>query len=167
MRVCVFQDACYFGVRNGFNARARANNFSIEEVSEVMQFLGAYGVKGFACLNVLVFDNELERVERSLKALERAGVDAVIVQDMAVMNLARRVAPRLKVHASTQASVTSAPGAAFLRDEAHVERVVLGESAIPAPAPAPPARAPAPAPAPALRAIPSDAASPSPPLRRP
>ena len=117
------------GVRNGFNARARANNFSIEEVSEVMQFLGAYGVKGFACLNVLVFDNELERVERSLRALERAGVDAVIVQDVGVMALAREVAPELPIHASTQQSISSADGAEFARERG-ATRVVVGRELV-------------------------------------
>ena len=88
-------------------------------------FLKAYGVKGFACVNVLVFENELDRVADCLRELERAGVDAVIVQDFGVMRLAREVAPGLKVHASTQSSVCSAPGARHARSLG-AERVVLG-----------------------------------------
>ena len=124
-------DAVYFGVTDGrsvngsFNARARASNFEYGELGDVVDFLKAYGVKGFACVNVLVFENELDRVADCLRELERAGVDAVIVQDFGVMRLAREVAPGLKVHASTQSSVCSAPGARHARSLG-AERVVLG-----------------------------------------
>ena len=119
-------DAVYFGINDGFNARARAHNFHFHELEEVMAFLGEYGVKGFACLNVLVFEEEVERVTRSLLALERAGVDAVIVQDQGVMTLAKQVAPGLKIHASTQASVSSLQGSVYTARNLGAERVVVG-----------------------------------------
>lgn len=53
-------------------------------------------------MNVLVFDQELERVEERVRQMARAGVDAVIVQDMGVVQLIRNVAPNLPVHGSTQ-----------------------------------------------------------------
>jgi hypothetical protein len=119
-------DAVYFGINDGFNARARAHNFDMSEVKDVMKFLNEYGVKGFACLNVLVFEEEVERVTRSLLALERAKVDAVIVQDNGVMALAKQVAPSLKIHASTQASVSSLQGSVYTARNLGVERVVVG-----------------------------------------
>ncbi len=118
-------DAVYFGVTDGFNARARANNFAYEELPEVMAFLGEYGVKGFACVNVLVFEEEVERVKGSLRKLQQSKVDAIIVQDAGVMKLAREVAPNLEVHASTQCSVSSAGGSKHI-GRLGATRVVLG-----------------------------------------
>ncbi|GLC64650.1 Peptidase U32 [Pleodorina starrii] len=117
-------DAVYFGL-DDFNARARAANFSLEELPDVMSYLHARGVKGFVALNVLVFDEELAAVEARVRAMAEAGVDAVIVQDWGVVELMRRVAPGLPVHGSTQMSITSAEGAAWV-SELGVERVVVG-----------------------------------------
>ncbi|GIL91502.1 hypothetical protein Vretifemale_19091 [Volvox reticuliferus] len=116
-------DAVYFGLED-FNARARAANFSVTELPDVMSYLHARGVKGFVTLNVLVFDEELSAVEEQIRAMAMAGVDAVIVQDWGVVELMRRVAPGLPVHGSTQMSVTSAEGAAWV-SELGVERVVV------------------------------------------
>ncbi|GLI60382.1 hypothetical protein VaNZ11_002388 [Volvox africanus] len=116
-------DAVYFGLED-FNARARAANFNMEELPNVMSYLHARGVKGFVTLNVLVFDEELSAVEEQIRAMAMAGVDAVIVQDWGVVELMRQVAPGLPVHGSTQMSVTSAEGAAWV-SELGVERVVV------------------------------------------
>ncbi|GIL60544.1 hypothetical protein Vafri_15096 [Volvox africanus] len=96
----------------------------MEELPNVMSYLHARGVKGFVTLNVLVFDEELSAVEEQIRAMAMAGVDAVIVQDWGVVQLMRRVAPGLPVHGSTQMSVTSAEGAAWV-SELGVERVVV------------------------------------------
>ena len=105
-------DAVYFGI-DGLNARARAANFAPEELPAVMAELHAAGVKGFVALNILLYDSELADVEARVRAMASAGVDAVIVQDVGVVRLLRRVAPGLPVHASTQLTVTSAEGARF------------------------------------------------------
>ena len=78
-----------------------------------MRYLHDRGVKGYLTLNVLVFDEELAGAERLLRAAAAAGVDAAIVQDVGIAALAARVAPALRVHASTQMSVTSPEGAQF------------------------------------------------------
>jgi len=116
-------DAVYFGLE-GFNARARAHNFTLDELPEVMGFLHARNVRGFVALNILVFDRELAEAERYVRAMADAGVDAVIVQDLGVVTLIREVAPTLAVHGSTQMTLTEARGIAFVR-ELGVERVVL------------------------------------------
>ena len=72
-------DAVYFGLSD-FSARARAANFTPEELPEVMQYLRGRGVKGFVAMNVLVFDEELRDIEERARAMAEAGVDAVIVQ---------------------------------------------------------------------------------------
>ena len=104
-------DAVYFGVQ-AFNARQRAENFQIDELPELMQWLHQRGVRGFLTFNVLVFSDELERAADLLIAAERAGVDAVIVQDVGLCSLARQLVPSLAVHGSTQMSITSAAGVA-------------------------------------------------------
>lgn len=117
-------DAVYFGL-DLFSARARASNFGLDELNNVCAYLRERGVKGFVALNVLVFDNELEEVEARIRAMAQAGVDAVIVQDLGVVQLMRRVAPHLPVHGSTQMSITSAEGASFAASLG-IDRVVVG-----------------------------------------
>ncbi|MEZ4394005.1 MAG: DUF3656 domain-containing protein [Polyangiales bacterium] len=116
-------DAVYFGLQ-GFNARARAKNFDADALGETLRGLHARGVKGYVTLNTLVFDDELEAVERAVRACAQAGVDAVIVQDLGVARLVRAVAPGLPIHASTQMTCTDA-GAVELARELGATRVIL------------------------------------------
>jgi putative protease len=117
-------DAVYFGL-NLLNARARAANFDVEELPDVVAFLHERGVRGFVTMNVLVFDEELAQAEALVRAVAKAGVDAVIVQDVGLVELVRRVAPNLAIHGSTQMSITSPEGAEFAR-ELGCKRVVVG-----------------------------------------
>ena len=116
-------DAVYFGLSD-FNARARATNFTLEELPEVMAFLHARNVRGFVTLNTLIFSDELEAVAAFVKAVARAGADAVIVQDLGLVRLIKRIAPTLAVHASTQMTLTEPRGIDFVT-KLGVERVVL------------------------------------------
>ena len=116
-------DAVYFGL-DAFNARARASNFSMEELPEVMGFLHARNVRGFVALNVLIFSDELPRITNVLTACAAAGVDAVIVQDFGLIRLIREMVPELPIHASTQMTLTEPRGLEFLKRYG-VERAVL------------------------------------------
>jgi putative protease len=116
-------DAVYFGVE-AFNARLRAENFRQADLPEVMDWLHRRGVKGFLTFNVLVFPDELEQASQLLLAAEAAGVDALIVQDIGLTQLAQQLTPRLALHASTQMSITSSAGVAMAA-ELGCERVVL------------------------------------------
>jgi len=104
-------DAVYFGV-DAFNARQRAENFRVDDLGEVMNWLHERSVKGFLTFNVLVFSDELTRAAELLLAADAAGVDAVIVQDVGLCGLARALVPDLVIHGSTQMSITSAAGVA-------------------------------------------------------
>ena len=104
-------DAVYFGLDDGLNARARANNFSTLRLDELCARIHRAGARAFVTLNTLVFEDELPLVEQELRACAQAGVDAVIVQDPAVALLARALAPTLAVHASTQLTISSSAGA--------------------------------------------------------
>src|SRR5580704_8963616 len=102
-------DAVYFGLTH-FTARAKVG-FTLAELPEAMRTLHRRGVKGYVTYNSLVFDSELQDAARGLAAIAEAGADAIIVQDLAVVKLAREIAPELEIHGSTQMSITSAEGA--------------------------------------------------------
>ncbi|CAM3531648.1 U32 family peptidase [Marinicrinis lubricantis] len=117
-------DAVFFGV-DKFNARVRARNFTADELPEVMSFLHRYGVKGFVTLNILVFEDELESAKELVNACIDAGVDALIVQDLGLVQLIREISPDFPIHGSTQMTITS-PEAVEFTKPFHLERVVLG-----------------------------------------
>ena len=115
-------DAVYFGLKH-FTARAKVG-FSLAELPEALATLHRRGVRGYVTFNTLVFDHELEEAARTLAAIAEAGTDAIIVQDLGIARMARRIAPRLELHGSTQMSVTSAAGVR-LAQEFGVTRVTL------------------------------------------
>ncbi len=117
-------DAVYFGLDSGFNARARAANFRLEELPEVMDFLRHRGLKGYVALNTVVFSGELARLEETVRRVAAAGADAVMVQDLGLARLIRQVCPELPMHASTQMTLTSAECLA-VAESLGIRRVVL------------------------------------------
>ncbi|KAI7262265.1 hypothetical protein KC345_g9477 [Hortaea werneckii] len=117
-------DAVFFGVEK-FNARARANNFRMDELPEIMAFLHSYGVKGFLTFNILVFENELPDAKELIDACVDAGVDAVIVQDLGLVQMIREISPDFPIHGSTQMTITSPEAVEFTKPWG-LERVVLG-----------------------------------------
>jgi putative protease len=102
-------DAIFFGLPK-FNARMRADNFTAEDLPELMRFLHQHGVKGYCAFNVLIFTSELGDAEQQLRVLESAGVDAVIVQDLGLARMVKALTPGLRLHASTQMTITSPEG---------------------------------------------------------
>ena len=117
-------DAVYFGIDTGFNARARAANFSPADLPRLMDLLHGHGVAGYVTLNTLVFSDELAEFIRVARACAAAGVDAALVQDVGAARLLRAACPELPLHASTQMTLTSAECIA-LAVELGMERVVL------------------------------------------
>jgi putative protease len=115
-------DAVYFGLHH-FSARAKVG-FSLGELPEVMRTLHARGVRGYLTFNTLVFEHELEAAADAIAAVTRAGVDALIIQDIGVLKMARQIAPGLELHASTQTSITSPEGVEFALSLG-VQRVTL------------------------------------------
>jgi putative protease len=115
-------DAVYFGLHH-FTARAKVG-FTLEELPQVFSTLHRRGVKGFVTFNTLVFRHELDEAARALAAIAEAGADAIIVQDVGIVRLAKQIAPDLEIHGSTQMSVTSADGVR-LAQQFGVSRVTL------------------------------------------
>ncbi len=115
-------DACYFGL-NHFSARAKVG-FSLDELPEVMNTLHARGVRGYLTFNTLVFEHEIDAAAHAIESVTRAGVDALIIQDIGILKMARQIAPDLEIHASTQTSITSVEGVRFALSLG-VQRVTL------------------------------------------
>jgi putative protease len=115
-------DSVYFGLKH-FTARAKVG-FSLDELPEAMRTLHARGVRGYVTFNTLVFDDELPEAAETLAAIAEAGVDAIIVQDFGALELARRIAPVLEIHGSTQMSITDAAGVGLAQRHG-VSRVTL------------------------------------------
>lgn len=103
-------DAIYFGL-DRFNARMRADNFTLDDLPRLVPYLRAHGLRSYVTMNVLIFPAEMEEALRYLAALDAAGVDGVIVQDMGLAQLVaqqRRTGRwRLELHLSTQMTISS------------------------------------------------------------
>ena len=86
---------------------SKATNFALEELPDFMAWLHLRGVLGFVTLDTLVFPGELDLLEKTVRAVVSAGVDAAIVQDYGAARMIRAIAPDFPLHASTQMSITS------------------------------------------------------------
>nr|WP_314835540.1 U32 family peptidase [uncultured Flavobacterium sp.] len=112
-------DAVYIGAPQ-FGARSNATN-SIEDVAALVQYAHLYHAQVFVVINTILYDNELETCRKMIWELYHIGVDALIVQDMAIMEMEL---PPIVLHASTQANNRDAYNIKFLKD-AGMKRVVL------------------------------------------
>ncbi len=116
-------DAVYLGGRM-FNARQYASNFSDEELKNAVEYAHLRDVKVYVTLNILLDDNELKEITDYLFFLYNIDVDALIVQDLGLARLIRRLLPDFEIHASTQMSINNYLGVQFL-EELGFKRVVL------------------------------------------
>ncbi len=115
-------DAVYAGGRR-FGARAYAENFTEEEMIQAIQESHIYGRKFYLTVNTLLKECEIKDLYGYLAPLYENGLDAVIVQDMGVLEYVREYFPGMDIHASTQMTITGALGAKFLETQG-VSRVV-------------------------------------------
>ena len=118
-------DSVYVGL-SAFSARARASNFDPSQLVEAVNLAHQSGVRVFVALNTLVFQQELAEVAAWISLCDSVGVDAIIVQDLGVTQLAKKIAPNLEIHASTQQTVTNADGVMYANQRGGANRVVLG-----------------------------------------
>ena len=102
-------DAVYLGCGT-HNARQGAKNFTVETLTEAVRYCHIRGVAVHLTLNTLVSDREMDDVCQLIRHAALSGVDAFIVQDLAVIKLCRQIAPNIPIHGSTQMTVHSLPG---------------------------------------------------------
>lgn len=116
-------DAVYLGGK-AFNARIGATNFEETELQRAIDYAHVRGVKVYVTVNILLSEREVREALRFLHFLQRAGADAVIVQDLGLAALVREVIPELDMHASTQVTAHNLPAVEKLA-ELGFKRVVL------------------------------------------
>ena len=116
-------DAIYLGGKV-FNARAHAANFGIDELREAVRLAHILDVSVYVTVNILIGDKELKDLEQYIKDLDSIGVDAIIVQDLAVAEIAKRVAPNIHLHGSTQMTAATLDAVRFY-ESLGFTRVVL------------------------------------------
>ena len=116
-------DAIYLGGKV-FNARAHAANFGIDELREAVRLAHILDVSVYVTVNILIGDTELKDLEQYIKDLDSIGVDAIIVQDLAVAEIAKRVAPTIHLHGSTQMTAATLDAVRFY-ESLGFTRVVL------------------------------------------
>lgn len=104
-------DSVYFGVGQ-LNMRSHsANNFSPDDLAEVVRICREAGVKSYLTLNIVLYQEDLDAMRRTLDAAASAGVDAVIASDMAAITYCRSIG--MEVHISTQLSISNAEALRF------------------------------------------------------
>jgi len=116
-------DAVYFGLKS-FNARLRGSNFAWNQAAATIETLHKQGKKAYITVNTVIEENECEKMYRFLHFLSRIGPDALIVQDLGVLEMLHTHFPKMKVHASTQMNIASSK-AANIASKRGISRVVL------------------------------------------
>lgn len=122
-------DAVYLGYA-AFSARAGAGNFDEDQLREAVHFAHLHHVRVHVTVNTLIKDGELAGVYEVLRLLNEVKVDAVLVQDLGVMHMARTCFPDLPVHASTQMALHNAAGAVFCRKHGLTRAVLARECSL-------------------------------------
>ena len=116
-------DAIYLGI-DKFNARAYANNFTIEDLKDLVKFAHLRNVRIFVTMNTILYDEELEDAFNTIDELANIHVDAIIVQDLALLNYIVNHYSSLEAHASTQVGCDDLNGAILLK-QLGVTRIVF------------------------------------------
>ncbi|MFX0019579.1 MAG: peptidase U32 family protein [Promethearchaeota archaeon] len=116
-------DAVYFGVQN-YNMRAGAKNFLREDLKDVINYCHSRNppIKAYLTTNILIYDSELQDLEKLLDQAKRGGIDAIITHDIATIRFARKL--NLPFHISTQVNISNTESAKFF-EELGAERIIL------------------------------------------
>lgn len=121
-------DAVYIG-GEVFGLRAKAHNFSKEEMKEGIAFAHERGVKVYVTANILAHNDDLPGVEAYFEELKEVGPDALIISDPGIFAIAKRVLPQMELHVSTQANNTNY-GTYLFWHQLGAKRVVSGKRAV-------------------------------------
>ena len=116
-------DAVYLGGKL-FGARAFSNNFNNDELIEAIKYAHLYGIKVYVTVNTLIYENEADKFMNYVDFLYKNNVDALIIQDIGMMDLIRKTYPLLELHASTQMHIHNLDGVKLI-ENLGLKRVVL------------------------------------------
>lgn len=116
-------NAVYFSGKM-FGLRAFAGNFENDEIAKAVEFCHKNNVKAYVTVNIVAHEVDFDGLKEYLELLDKSGVDAIIVSDLGIMSFAKKYAPRLDIHVSTQANVTNKYTAQMYADLG-AKRIVL------------------------------------------
>ena len=116
-------DAVYLG-GNNFGARAFSKNFDNESIIKAINYCHLYGVKVYVTVNTIIYEKEVDKFIEYIDFLHRNNVDAVLIQDLGMLDLIRNTYPNLEVHASTQMHIHNLDGVKVM-ESLGVKRVVI------------------------------------------
>ena len=116
-------DAVFIGGQE-YGLRSNADNFTLEEIAEGVEFAKKYGAKIYVTTNIFAHNENIDGLDEYLVGLENAGVSGIIVADPLIIETCKRVAPKMEVHLSTQQSLSNWKAVQFWKEEG-LERVVL------------------------------------------
>ena len=117
-------DAVYMGIPD-FSLRVRINKFALDDVKKAIQHAHKWGKKVYVTANIYAHNEHLKKLPSYLKKLNTWKPDALIISDPGVMQMAKKYAPDIPIHVSTQANVTNWQAVKFWADQG-VERIILG-----------------------------------------
>ena len=108
-------DAVYYGVPH-WNARGRTEDFSFEDVEEMIRYARLRGVKTYLAMNILIFEREIQELPDFLAKLISLKPDAFIIQDIGLARLIKAISPEQEIHASTQMTLASSEAVNLVKD---------------------------------------------------
>ena len=122
-------DAVYLGGKL-FGARAFSNNFTDDELIEAIKYAHLYGVKVYVTVNTLIYEREVDTFLNYVDFLYKNNVDALIIQDVGMMDLIRKIYPSLELHASTQMHIHNIEGVKLVEKLGLKRSVLARETSI-------------------------------------
>lgn len=116
-------DAVYLGGKS-FGARAFSKNFDDKELIKAINYAHLYGVKIYVTCNTLIYDDEVNEFLKYVEFLHKNNVDAILIQDLGMLDLVRKTYPNLELHSSTQMHIHNLDGVKLM-EKLGIKRVVL------------------------------------------
>ncbi len=116
-----YADSIYFGIEK-FNMRMRSENFALKDLDKIVNFCHSNNLKSYLATNILVYDNEIKILRNIIRESKNAGIDAIIVHDIAAVQVAKEVG--IPFHISTQCNVSNSLSAQFY-EKLGAERIIL------------------------------------------
>ncbi|MDO5374631.1 MAG: U32 family peptidase [Staphylococcus rostri] len=116
-------DAVFIGGQE-YGLRSNADNFTIDEIREGVEFANRYGAKVYITTNIIAHDENIDGLDDYLMQLESTGATGIIVADPLIIETCKRVAPKLEIHLSTQQSLSNYKAVEYWKEEG-LDRVVL------------------------------------------